>query len=191
MSTQTCNAIEPPGEPDSRTRAFLVQFLAGEGPVERIDTHVSTVLLGGDRVLKLKRAVRLPYLDFSTPERRLAACAAELTVNRRTAPGLYRGVHRITLTPEGGLVLDGDGPLVDAVVEMRRFPAENLFDRMVRDGRLTPALVADLARRLAAFHARAPVSRREGGAAAMADLVALNDRSLRACGLVRDRRWTR
>ncbi|KMO37988.1 aminoglycoside phosphotransferase [Methylobacterium tarhaniae] len=187
VSTHTCNVIEPPGEPDSETRAFLVQLVAGEGPVERIDTHVSTILLSGNRVLKLKRAVRLPYLDFSTPERRLAACAAELAINRRMAPGLYRGVHRITRTPEGGLVLDGDGPLLDAVVEMRRFPAENLFDCMVRDGRLTPALMAELARCLAAFHARAPVSRREGGPAAMADLVALNDRSLRACGLVRDR----
>ncbi|WP_348273143.1 AAA family ATPase [Methylobacterium sp. ap11] len=186
MSTQTCNAIEPPGEANSETRAFLAHLLAGEGPIEQIDTHVSTILMSGDRVLKLKRAVRLPYLDFSTPEGRLAACAAELAVNRRTAPGLYRGVHRITRTPEGGLVLDGNGPLVDAVVAMRRFPAENLFDYMVRDGRLTPAQVTDLARRLAAFHARAPVSRREGGAAAMADLVALNDRSLRVCGLVRN-----
>ncbi|WP_425375130.1 AAA family ATPase [Methylobacterium nonmethylotrophicum] len=187
MSTQTRNVIEPAAGPDSETRAFLAHLLAGEGAVERIDTHVSTVLLSGDQVLKLKRAVRLPYLDFSTPERRLAACMAELAVNCRAAPGLYRGVHRITRTPEGGLALDGDGPLVDAVVAMRRFPAENLFDRMVRDGRLTPALVADLAGRLAAFHARAPVGRREGGATAMTDLIALNDRSLRACGLVHDR----
>ncbi|NGM35015.1 AAA family ATPase [Methylobacterium sp. DB0501] len=179
--------MEPPAEPGADVPAFLVRLLAGEGSVDRIDTHASTVLLGGDRVLKLKRAVRFPYLDFSTPERRLAACAAELAVNRRTAPRLYRGVHRITRTPEGGLALDGGGPLVDAVVAMRRFPAENLFDRMVADGRLTPALVADLARRLAAFHAAAAVSRREGGAAAMADLIALNDRSLRASGLVGER----
>ncbi|UHC19514.1 AAA family ATPase [Methylobacterium currus] len=187
MSTQTGTLVEPPVEPGSEIPAFLTRLLAEEGPVERIDTHVSTVLLAGDRVLKLKRAVRFPYLDFSTPERRLAACAAELAVNRRTAPGLYRGVHRITRTPDGGLALDGDGPLVDAAVAMRRFPAENLFDRMAGDGRLTPALVTDLAGRLAAFHAKAEVSRQAGGAAAMADLVTLNDRSLRTCGLLQDR----
>lgn len=90
MSMQTGNAIEPPDEPDSEIRAVLVRLLAGEGPVQRIETHVSTILLGGDRMLKRKRAVRLPHLDFSTPERRLAACTAELAVNRSTAPSLYR-----------------------------------------------------------------------------------------------------
>lgn len=168
------------------TLAFLTRLLAREGPVERIDTHISAVLMAGHRVLKLKRAVRFPFLDFSTPERRLAACEAELAVNRRTAPGLYRGVHRIARGPDAGLVLDGEGPLVDAVVEMRRFPQDDLFDKMAGDGRLTPALVADLAHRLAAFHARTPASLGRGGAAAVADLIALNDRSLRACGLVPD-----
>jgi aminoglycoside phosphotransferase family enzyme/predicted kinase len=170
----------------SDTVAFLMRLLAGEGRIERIDTHISTVLMAGDRVLKLKRAVRFPFLDFTTPERRLAACEAELAVNRRTAPSLYRRVHRITRGPDGDLVLDGPGPLVDALVEMRRFPQADLFDRMACDGRLTPALVADLAHRLAGFHAAAPASRDHGGAAAMADLIALNDRSLRASGLVPD-----
>ncbi len=174
-----------PAGPQIETLDFLTHRLAGEGPVERIDTHASVVLMAGDQVLKLKRAVRFPFLDFSTPRRRLAACRAEIAANARAAR-LYRGVHRITRGTEGGLALDGPGPLVDAVVAMRRFPQDNLFDRMVQDGRLTPALVTDLARRLAALHAEAPASK-AGGAAAMADLVALGDRSLRACGLVPDR----
>ncbi|MGF3023772.1 AAA family ATPase [Methylobacterium aquaticum] len=171
--------------PQTETLDFLTRRLAGHGPVERIDTHASIVLMAGDHVLKLKRAVRFPFLDFSTPRRRLAACRAELAVNAG-AGRLYRGVHRITRATDGGLALDGAGRLVDAVVAMRRFPQDNLFDRMVQDGRLTPALVTDLARRLATAHAEAPVSKARG-AAAMADLVALNDRSLRACGLVPDR----
>lgn len=172
----------------SETRDFLIEHLSAVGgvreAVQEIGTHVSVVLMAGDRALKLKRAVRLPYLDFSTPERRLHACEAELAVNRRAAPGLYRGIRRITRAADGSLALDRDGALVDAVVEMRRFRQEDLFDRMVRDGRLTPALVADLGRRIAALHARAPVSRDQGGAPAILDLIALNDLSLRASGLV-------
>jgi len=60
--------------------------------VERVDvieTHASLVFLAGDRAYKLKRAVKYPYLDFSTAERRRVACEAELMLNRRTAPKLY------------------------------------------------------------------------------------------------------
>ena len=59
------------------------------GRVDIIETHVSLVFLAGDRAYKLKRAVRNPYLDFSTPARRRRACEAEFTLNRRTAPTFY------------------------------------------------------------------------------------------------------
>jgi aminoglycoside phosphotransferase family enzyme len=49
------------------------------GSVERIDTHISIVWLAGDRVFKLKRAVRFDYVDFSTIELRRAACGAVKT----------------------------------------------------------------------------------------------------------------
>ncbi len=72
----------------------VIRFLArpqtyggGATRVERVETHVSIVFLVGDRAFKLKRAVRFPYLDFTTRDRRRAACAAEVAVNRRTAPG--------------------------------------------------------------------------------------------------------
>ncbi|WP_018263630.1 bifunctional aminoglycoside phosphotransferase/ATP-binding protein [Methylobacterium sp. WSM2598] len=171
-----------PGE--TEILEFLRRILGAAGAVETIRTHISVVLLAGERVFKLKRAVRFPFLDFSTAPRRLAACEAECALNRRWAPGLYRGVHRITRGADGGLVLDGSGPLVDAVVEMRRFPAADLFDAMVQDGRATPALLTALAHRIAALHAEAPASPARGGAAAMERLVALNDRGLRASGLV-------
>jgi aminoglycoside phosphotransferase family enzyme len=83
------------------TLAFLRAALAGEqgGPVETIETHISVVLMAGDRAWKLKRAVTLPYLDFSTPDLRLAAARTELALNRRTAPGLYLGLRRIARAP--------------------------------------------------------------------------------------------
>jgi BON domain-containing protein len=66
----------------------------GVDAVEMVETHISRVFLAGDRAYKLKKAVRFSYLDYSTPELRLAACRAELTVNRRFAPGLHPRVHR-------------------------------------------------------------------------------------------------
>ena len=61
------------------------------GPVEMIETHISRIFLAGERVYKLKRAVKLPYVDFSTPDLRLAACLEEVELNSVTAPGLYLG----------------------------------------------------------------------------------------------------
>ncbi|MFL5533669.1 MAG: aminoglycoside phosphotransferase, partial [Gemmatimonadales bacterium] len=164
-----------------------ITFLKATGlglSVETVSTHISVVVLGGDRALKLKRAVRFPYLDFSTAERRLAACHAELRLNRRTAPNLYLGVRRITRETDGRLALDGTGCLVDAVVEMRRFAQEALFDNMARRGALTPTLVTDLARRIAAFHRDAVVSFDHGGATGVAAVLKINDEALRATSLV-------
>lgn len=52
-----------------------------------IRTHISIIVLAGSVAYKLKRAVCLPYVDFSTPERRIQACFRELSLNRRTALG--------------------------------------------------------------------------------------------------------
>ena len=83
----------------------------------------------------------LPYVDFSTAPKRLFACQRELELNRRTAPAIYRAVRRITREANGSLGFDGQGPLVDAVVEMVRFDEETLFDRMAARGALTPAAI--------------------------------------------------
>jgi hypothetical protein len=169
----------------SDTVTFLERHAADLGtPVERISTHISLVFLAGDRALKLKRAVRFPYLDFSTPERRLAACESELQLNRRTAPALYLGIRRITREGDGRLALDGKGRLVDAVVEMRRFAQDDLFDNMAKRGALTPALMTDLAQRIAAFHRQAAVSFKHGGVGGMTGVLDINEHALRATALV-------
>src|SRR5262245_55498777 len=81
----------------------------GGATVERIDTHASIVFLAGARAYKLKRAVRFDYLDFSTRERRQILCEAEVRLNRRTAPTLYRGVVAVTRQRDGSLALAGRG----------------------------------------------------------------------------------
>src|SRR3977135_3655155 len=73
--------------------------------VHRIDTHAASVFLEGDRALKIKRAVRFPFLDFSTLEKRKAACDEEMNINRQFAPQIYRRVVPITKDSDGSLDL--------------------------------------------------------------------------------------
>jgi uncharacterized protein len=165
--------------------AFLKDLLTSQGTeVELISTHASLIFLAGDRAFKMKRAVQYPYLDFSTPEKRFASCQAEVELNRRTAPNLYLGVRTITRESDGSLSLGGMGPLVDAVVEMRRFGQDALFDTMARNGALTPQLMTELARQVAKLHRGAAVSFTHGGSAGVAAVLDINDRGLRDTSLI-------
>ena len=164
--------------------AFL-KGLAGAG-AEVVTTHVSQVVIGRDVVFKLKKPVRLPYLDFSTPERRLAFCEREYALNRRSDPDglIYRGASRITRAGDGGLALDGDGALVEAVVRMRPFDQAGLLDRLTGEGPLPAALVDRLAADIAALHGAAEVSADRAGAARMARVLDVNATAFVASGLL-------
>jgi len=147
---------------------------------ERIDTHISSVFLAGDRAYKLKKAVRLPFLDFSTLEARRAACEAELALNRLTAPDLYIEVAAVTRRPGGGLGLGGEGEAVDYLVVMRRFASDTLFDRLAERGALDRRLVEDLTEAVVRFHGVAPVRGDRGGAAGLKWTVDTNEMSMLA-----------
>ena len=121
--------------------------------VERIDTHASIVFLAGSFAYKVKRAVKYPFLDFSTLARRHQACQNELRINRRTAPDLYLDLVPITLTSDGLLLLGGAGEAVEWALRMRRFDQANLYDRMAVEGRLEVSAMPPLASAIAAFHA--------------------------------------
>src|SRR5947207_4724296 len=113
----------------------VLDFLDGSsfGPArggKRIDTHASMVFLGADRALKIKRAVRLPFLDYSTLEKRRHACEEELKANARNAPELYRRVVAITRGTDGAFEVGGSGAPVEWAVEMARFDEEQTLDRI-------------------------------------------------------------
>lgn len=135
----------------------------GGAEAERIDTHISAVFLAGDHVYKMKRAVHFGYLDFSTLEERQKACEAEVRINRRTAPGIYRRVVPVTRGADGVLALDGGGEVVEWLVEMRRFDQDMLFDRLARGGRLDAARARALADTIFDFHAEVPPAHADGG----------------------------
>ncbi len=139
--------------------------------VERIETHASIVFLAGTRAWKLKRAVRYDYLDFSTVARRRAMCEAELRINRRTAPGLYRGVVAVTRESDGSLALGGHGQAIEWLVEMARFDQEGLLDRQAARHALDIGLMPSLASAIARFHADAARRPDRGGESAMARVI--------------------
>lgn len=159
-------------EDQTEVIAFLASPSTHAGAaVERIDTHASIVFLAGARAWKLKRAVRYDYLDFSTLDRRRAMCEAELRVNRRTAPAVYRGVKPVTREVDGSLALGGSGPPVEWLVEMTRFDSAGLFDRLAASGVLDVALMRPLAGEIAKFHAGAEPRQDHGGRAGMAWVI--------------------
>ncbi|MGZ8408920.1 MAG: bifunctional aminoglycoside phosphotransferase/ATP-binding protein [Hyphomicrobium sp.] len=150
--------------------------------VERIDTHASIVFLNSDRAYKLKRAVKFPYLDFSTKDLRRRYCEAEVRINRRTAPHIYLGVRCITRAAGGALRLDGEGEPVDWVVEMVRFDEETLFDRLAKKGVLDRFAMEDLADTIARFHSEAERHPESGGRSLVAKVIESNTRSFREVG---------
>ncbi|MBX4898830.1 bifunctional aminoglycoside phosphotransferase/ATP-binding protein [Rhizobium bangladeshense] len=146
-----------------------------EHPVEVINTHISTIFLSGDRAYKMKRAVRLPYVDFSSVEARVAACRKELELNSVTAPATYLAVRLITREPSGDYAIDGNGETCEALVEMRRFDQTALLDRIAASGALTSSIVDVLAKTVVQFHRCAPVSHSLSGRASVASVMKIND----------------
>jgi aminoglycoside phosphotransferase family enzyme/cytidylate kinase len=152
----------------------------GGAPVKRIDTHAASVFLAGDRALKIKRAVRFPFLDFSTLGKRRAACEAEIRVNRAFASAIYRGVVPITRDSAGRLALAGKGEPVEWAVEMRRFDESQTLDRLAESGRIDEGLADRLGRTVAAAHRVAPTVTSAHFTETLADIIAQNETELAA-----------
>lgn len=152
-------------EPRPSTEA-IVRFLGspaalGGGSAETIETHMSWVFRTDAEVLKLKKPVRYPFLDFSTPAAREASCREEVRLNSRLAPGVYRGVMALQWR-DGALRLvdeaqqDPDATTLDWLVRMHRLPDEHMLDRRIAARRVAPSDIDALVVRLAAFYRSAP-----------------------------------
>jgi hypothetical protein len=151
-------AAEGFADMNNESQEEVLAFLAdpathGDQKVRRIDTHAASVFLADDRALKIKRAVRFPFLDYSTLAKR-QACEAELAVNAPYTPEIYRGVKAITREADGRLAIGGSGPAVEWAVEMRRFDEKCTLDHLA--GEIDDALAEALGRAVAAAHAKAP-----------------------------------
>ena len=159
--------------------AFLEDAATHAGaPVERIETHGAIVFLAGGTAWKMKKAVHLGPMDFSTLARREACCKAEIALNRRTAPDIYRRAVPVTDEGHGRLAIAGDGPPVEWLVEMARFDTEDLLDRVLAEGRAPEGLAPALARAVAHLHAGAERRPQAGGAGAGGAVAAIVEGNL-------------
>ena len=124
-------------------------------PVERIDTAGSVVFLAGADAYKVKRAVKFPFMDLSTLEKRREACEAEIAVNRPSAPQIY--LSALPITQQGGtFALGGDGEIVEWAVHMRRFDENATLDRIADHDGALDAIIDKLALALRSGMGRAP-----------------------------------
>lgn len=156
--------------------------------VERIcvlETHISYVILTGRYAYKIKKAVDLGFLDFTTLERRRFFCEEELRLNGRTAPGLYLGVAPVCGSMQAPRV-GAEGEAIEYAVKMREFPQDALADRLLARGQFTAEHVDSLAAEIAGFHRaarRAQESDPWGAPAAVAADAAQNFSQMRAAGM--------
>ncbi len=163
----------------------VIEFLSdpvthGGAPVKRIDTHAASVFLAGDRAYKIKRAVKFPFLDFSTLKQRRIACNAEIAVNRAFAPAIYRNVVPITREASGQLAIGGKGDPVEWAVAMRRFDESQTLDHLATANRIDDALADALGRSVAAAHRVAPTATQAQFVETLSKIIAQNETELAA-----------
>lgn len=155
--------------------------------VALVQTHISFVLLAGDEVYKIRKPVRFSFLDFSTLERRRHDCGEEVRLNRRLAPHVYLGV--VSICAENGrfrLGPEEDAAAIEYAVRMRHLPEERRLDRLLRRNAVTPALVDQIAARLADFHREASAAEEVVANGSPAAVAAILDGNFAAVRPFRD-----
>jgi aminoglycoside phosphotransferase family enzyme/predicted kinase len=127
---------------------------SGVDEVRLAETHISWVFLTGRFAYKVKKPVRLPFVDFSTLRLRKRFCDEELRVNRRFAPELY-----LRVVPIGGTLAAprvGRKPAFEYAVKMREFPADARLDRRLAANAVPRSALGDFGARLAELHPKLP-----------------------------------
>lgn len=120
--------------------------------VEILQTHLSVVVLAGASAYKFKKAIRLPFADFTDPRERRRLCSEEVRLNRRLCPGIYEGVVDLRRDGAGRLHLGGEGEWIDCAVKMRRMPQDRMMDVLLAEGQVTGEEIVAVARRVIDFH---------------------------------------
>lgn len=119
-----------------------------------LETHISRVILTPDFAFKLKKTLRLPFLDFRTTEQRRHFCEEELRLNRRLAPDVYLGVLPVGSDASGHLRIgDTVGQPLDYAVQMKRLDNRYQMDKLLAENAVSRTDMDKLGRLLARFHA--------------------------------------
>jgi len=128
------------------------------GQIELIQTHISFVFLTRNFVYKVKKAVDLGFLDFTTLEKRRVFCEKELELNRRLCGDMYQEV--VPINKADAIKIKGKGETIEFAVKMRKMPQERMMNRLLEEKKVNGKLVDRIARIIADFHSKAETSGR-------------------------------
>ena len=123
--------------------------------VEILQTHLSVVVLSGDRAYKFKKAIQLPFADFTSLELRRGYCEEEVRLNRRLCPEIYDSVVALRSNGEGCLRIGETGEVIDFAVKMRRLPQDRMMDVLLERDAVSRLQIETIARQVVAFHREA------------------------------------
>ena len=124
------------------------------GAVELRQTQMSFLLLTGDYVYKVKKAVDFGYLDYTTLERRRFFCHQEVALNSRLCRGVYLEV--VPIVRAGDVIcVESEGEILEYAVKMRQLPREKMMDVLLDNNQMSQEMVREVAHRLAQFHQQA------------------------------------
>ncbi|WP_156167318.1 hypothetical protein [Aurantiacibacter marinus] len=124
--------------------------------VQIIESHMSLLFMTEDRVYKLKRPIKLDFVDFTTLDARRTSCEQEFAINQQLAPGVYLQILPIVRDAGGRLTLDGTGETVDWLVCMRRLDCAQALDCKIARNEVEPADIEILCKVLAGFYQSQP-----------------------------------
>lgn len=121
--------------------------------VEMVQTHISFVFLTDHFAYKIKKAVNLGFLDFTTLDKRLFFCKKELAINKRLCEGMYIDV--IPVTDSGEIKVGGTGRIVEYAVKMRKMSQDRMLSKLLDERKVNEPLINEIARKIADFHLKA------------------------------------
>jgi len=130
------------------------------GQIQLMQTHISFVFLTRNFVYKVKKAVDLGFLDFTTLEKRRFFCEKELELNRRLCGDMYLEV--VPINRSNVIKIKGKGETVEYAVKMKRMPQERMMSQLLEENKVDSKLVDRIAKIVAEFHSRAETNRRIG-----------------------------
>jgi aminoglycoside phosphotransferase family enzyme len=128
------------------------------GSIELVQTHISFVFLTRNFVYKVKKALNLGFLDFTTLEKRRFFCEKELELNRRLCKDMYLKV--VPINKSDAIKIKGEGETVEYAVKMKRIPQEKMMSKLLEKNKVDDRLVDRIAKIIAEFHSKAETNRR-------------------------------
>jgi len=128
------------------------------GQIEAIQTHISYVFLTRNFVYKVKKAVNLGFLDFTTLEKRRFYCEKELELNRRLCGDMY--IEVVPINRSNAIKIKGEGETVEYAVKMKRMPPEKMMNKLLEENKVDSTLIDKIAKVIADFHSKAETNSR-------------------------------